>query len=187
MLRAAPRARRPGLARLLGRLRPLMHPFACLGVFYLVIGATHLAFVYDATLRAPGLHELEHIIYLTAGLMMWWPILDADPVPGHRLDGFGRLAYVIVAMVPMTVIGAYMDRHTGVIYSPYGAPAQAMGISAVHDQQRAGAIMWVLGSMIMVGAGLWQAMAAMIAEERRLKVAERAGLRAAVGDRGPNR
>ena len=57
---------------------------------------------------------------------------------------------------------------------PTAAPAHALGISAVVDQQQAGAIMWVLGSTLMVLAGLWQAMAALVAEERRLQARERA-------------
>ncbi len=39
----------------------------------------------------------------------------------------------------------------------------------------------------MVAAGLWQAMAALVAEERRLQVSERAATRAALGDQGQRR
>jgi hypothetical protein len=34
--------------------------------------------------------------------------------------------------------------------------------------------MWVLGSTLMIAAGLWRAMAAMVEEERRMVVRERA-------------
>ena len=65
------------------------------------------------------------------------------------------------------------------------APARALGISAVADQQQAGAIMWVIGSTLMIAAGLWQAMVAMVEEERRLMVRER---RTALGvERGRER
>jgi putative membrane protein len=187
LVRRTPRHRRAALARGLMRLRPLTHPLVCLAVFSLVVGFTHLAFFYDATLSSPVLHEFEHGLYLVAGVFMWWPILDGDPVPGRRLSGLGRLVYVIAAMLPMTVIGAYMDRHAALIYAPYGPPAHALGISALLDQQQAGVIMWVLGTTLMVAAGLWQAMAAMSAEERRLQVGERASIKAAVADRGHER
>ena len=104
---------------------------------------------------------------------MWWPILDGDPLPHARLNGLGRLIYVIVAMLPMTLIGAYLNRATSLVYSGYALPARSFGISAVTNQQQAGAIMWVLGSTLMVGAGIWQAMAALSAEERRLQTRER--------------
>jgi cytochrome c oxidase assembly factor CtaG len=173
LLRAAPRNARPVLARRLRRLRPLTHPASCLAIFYAVVLGTHIPAFYDATLGHPALHDTEHILYLSAGLLMWWPMLDGDPIPGKRLDGFGRLVYVIAAMLPMTLIGAYLDRAPTLLYSGYMAPARTLGISAVADQQQAGAIMWVLGSTLMVGAGLWQAMAALVAEERRHQLRER--------------
>ena len=117
---------------------------------------------------SPGAARIRAVLYLTAGLLMWWPILDGDPVPGRRLDGLGRLVYVIAAMLPMTLLGAYLTATvTGL--PAYGPRPTHSGISAVFDQQQAGAIMWVLGSTLMVGAGLWQAMAALVAEERRLQ------------------
>jgi cytochrome c oxidase assembly factor CtaG len=72
------------------------------------------------------------------------------------------------------------------VYSGYAAPARALGISAVADQQQAGAIMWVLGSSLMVVCGLWQAMAALIEEERRLQVRERLA-DSVLGDGAPER
>jgi putative membrane protein len=173
LLRAAPRSARPVLVRGLERLRPLTHPLACLAVFGVVVAATHLPGFYDATSRSPALHDAEHILYLFAGLLMWWPLLDGDPLARHRLDGVARLGYVIAAMVPMTLLGAYLDRDASLLYAGYAGPARALGISAVFDQQQAGAIMWVLGSTLMILTGLWQAMAAMVQEERRLVVRER--------------
>ncbi len=49
-------------------------------------------------------------------------------------------------MLPMTLIGAYLYRDATVLYRPYASAARALGISAIGDQQQAGAIMWVLGS-----------------------------------------
>jgi putative copper resistance protein D len=173
LLRAAPASARPWLVRRLETLRPATTPVACLAVFGVTVLATHLPGFYDATLRHPALHEAEHIVYVLAGLLLWWPLLDADPLARRRLDGMARLVYLIAAMVPMTVLGAYLDRHTTLVYTGYGAPARALGISAVADQQQAGAIMWVVGSTLMILAGLWQAMAAMVEEERRMVVRER--------------
>jgi putative membrane protein len=176
LLRGTSRPRRPALARRLRRLRPLSSPVVCLAVFFAAVAGTHVSAFYDATLSHPALHDLEHVLYLIAGTFMWWPVLDGDPLPRRRLDGFGRLAYVIAAMLPMTVLGSYLSRYTGLLYAPYAAGAHSLGVSALQDQQRAGTIMWVIGSTLLVAAGLWQAMAAMRAEERRLQSRERAEL-----------
>ena len=104
---------------------------------------------------------------MTAGAALWWPLLDGDPAPGHRLGGLGRLVYVLATMPAMALLGAYLSRQPTLVYAPYGAPARGLGISAVVDQQHAGAIMWVAGSTIVVLAGLWAVVAALVAEERR--------------------
>jgi putative copper resistance protein D len=173
LLRSATPARRPALARAVRSIRPLGQPLWCLAFFWAVVLGTHLPWFYDRAVTHPWLHESEHVLYLVAGLMMWWPLHDEDPRPSHRLNGLARLAYVIVAMLPMAVIGAYLNRDPTLLYPVYAQPAHVLGISAVTDQQQAGAIMWVFGTSLMVASGLWQAMAALEDEERRLRSRER--------------
>ena len=173
VLRSAAPARRPPLARAIRRTRPLTRPVWCLAFFYVVVIGTHLPWFFDRAVTHPLLHESEHGLFLAAGLAMWWPLHDEDPLPRRRLDGFARLAYIVIAMVPMAVIGAYLSRDPTLLYPVYAQPARALGISAVADQQQAGAIMWVFGTSLMVAAGLWQAMAALEGEEQRLRSRER--------------
>lgn len=173
-VRGGPRAARPAAARRLLALAPLTRPLACLAVLYVVVLGTHLPAFYDATLSDTALHEFEHALYLTAGLIMWWPMVDGDPVAARRLNGLARLGYLIAAMTPMTVIGIFLYRDATLWYPAYAAPARGLGISAIADQQLAGSLMWVLGGFLMAMAGLWQVMAALIAEERRMQVRERA-------------
>jgi cytochrome c oxidase assembly factor CtaG len=174
-LRALPTPERRTLARALSHTRRFTGPVWCLALFTTAVVVTHLPSFYDATLRHPALHDAEHLAYLISGSLMWWPLLDGDPAPRRRLSGLGKLVYLLAAMAPMAVIGAYLDRHPTLAYQAYGPPAHALGISAVIDQQQAGAIMWVLGSTIMVAVGLWVAVAAMVAEERRLRARETRG------------
>ena len=112
----------------------------------------------------------------------------ATRLPGTGWSGLGKLVYLIVAMMPMALIGAYLNRHATLVYPAYGPPARTLGISALDDQAQAGAIMWVVGGSIMVAVGLWAAVAAMVAEERRqvardaradASLARRRGIRAA--------
>jgi putative membrane protein len=171
-LRASPRAWRGPLAKGLGRARPLTSPLLCLAVFCGVVAVTHLPSVYDAALRDPTVHASEHAAYMLAGLLLWWPLVDGDPAPVRRLGGLGRLGYLIAAMVPMAIVGAYLNRHPALAYTAYATPARAMGTSALVDQADAGAIMWVVGDVIMVAVGLWSTIAALVAEERRQQVRE---------------
>ena len=184
-LRALPPQPRSSLAKAVDRARPYTGPAPSLAFFGAVVVLTHLPPFYDATLRHAALHYSEHALYLLAGLLMWSPLLDADPAPRHRLNGLGKLAYLIVAMLPMALVGAYLNRHATLVYPPYGPPARTLGISALDDQAQAGAIMWVLGDTIMVAVGLWAAVAAMVAQERRQVAHESRGASLATGDGGP--
>lgn len=172
-LRATSGPTRWALASVLRRARGLSNPIFCLAAFSAVLLLAHLPPFYDATVRHPLLHDLEHTAFLLVGLLFWIPLLDGYPGASRRLGGLGRLIYVLAAMAPMALIGAYLNREPSLVYSAYAAPARALGISAVADQQQAGAIMWVGGGLFMVLAGLWVAMSTMGEEERRLQVRER--------------
>jgi putative copper resistance protein D len=171
-LAALPPARRPAAGRWLARTRPATTPAAALAAFAAVVLLTHLSAFYDAAVRHDWIHYGEHLLYVVAGLVMWSPLVDGDPAPRHRLSGLGRLVYLILAMLPMALVGAYLNRYATLAYPAYGPPAHTLGISALDDQAQAGAIMWVVGNTIMVAVGLWAAVAAMVAEERRLLARE---------------
>ena len=166
-LRTLPPVHRRRFAKALDLARRATGPTGSLALFAAVILLTHLPSFYDATLRHPALHEMEHGLYVLAGVLVWSPLLDGDPVPRHRLGGLGKLVYLIAAMMPMALIGAYLNRHASLVYPAYGPPARTLGISALVDQAQAGAIMWVAGGVVMTVVGLWAAVAAMVAEERR--------------------
>jgi putative copper resistance protein D len=171
-LRALPPPRRRALAAALHRLASAARPAFCVGMFSAVLVLTHLPAFYDATLRHPALHDAEHAVYLLAGLLLWWPLLDGDPVPARRLGGMGRLFYMLATMPAMALVGAYLNRHPTLVYPAYGPPARVLGVSPVVDQQQAGAIMWVAGSAIVTAVGLWSVIAALVADERRQQARE---------------
>jgi putative membrane protein len=183
-LSALPARRRAALARAIDSTRAVTAPLPALALFASVILLTHLPAFYDATLRHPLLHDVEHLAYITVGLVIWSPLLDGDPVPRHRLDGLGKLVYLIVAMMPMALVGAYLNRHATLVYPAYGPPAGVLGISALDDQAQAGAIMWVGSGVVMTAIGLWTAVAAMVAEERRMAAREARAVSVAGRDPG---
>jgi putative membrane protein len=166
-LRVLSPARRATLMGLLARLHPLRSAALCLALFSAGVLAVHVPVFFDAAVRHPALHYVEHALLVALGLLLWWPLIGADPVPRHRLGGLGRVFYLIASMPAMALIGAYLNRAPAVVYNVYARPAHALGISAVADQQQAGALMWVGGSTFVIAVGLWLAMSAMVAEERR--------------------
>lgn len=169
-LRSLPPPGRARLASALARTRRFTGVWVCLAGSVAILLVIHVPAVYEAALAHPLLHVLEHAALLAAGFLLWWPLLGADPA--RRPGALARIVYLLASMPAMALLGAYLNRAPTLVYASYAAPARALGVSAVADQQQAGAIMWVAGSTLVVAAGLWLVMAAMLAEERRLKARE---------------
>lgn len=165
-LRTLPPVERRSLGRALVRVRRFATPAACLAVFTAVVLGTHVPGFFDATVTHQAVHDAEHLVYLLAGMVMWWPLFG-DPAPSQRLGGIAALIYVTLSMLPMTLIGAYLNRDQSLFYSAYAIPTRELGVSAVLDQQQAGAIMWVAGTTIMACVGLAGVAASLVAAERR--------------------
>ena len=119
-------------------VRALSTPAGAAGAFTAVLAASHIPAVYDLALRAPGVHAGEHALYLFTALLVWAPIIGADPLP-HRPGPRGRAACLAACMVPMLVLGAWLAAAAGPVYPHY---AHTLGAGALADQRLAGVIMW---------------------------------------------
>src|SRR5262245_30349464 len=83
-------ARGPGAA---WRTRPTVALPVWLGTYV----AWHLPWIYDAALEHPrSLLHLEHLCYLAAGALLWWPVFQDSP---HRLSAGGKSVYLAAAFV----------------------------------------------------------------------------------------
>lgn len=165
LLRALPPRSRRSFGRGLVAVGRRAHPAACLALFSVIVLVTHVPVVFDACARHDGLHILQHGAYLLAGFVMWWPLLG-EPATRRRLGTIGQLGYITVAMLPMTLIGAYLNRDQALFYPAYAGPG------AVLEQQRAGAIMWVGGTTLMAVVGLVAVLRSMLVSERRQRARE---------------
>ncbi len=145
--------------------RLLTRPACGFALFTAVVLATHLTNVYEAALQSPALHALEHAAYFWTGTLLLLPLLAADPVP-RPPGAISRFSWLMGAMVVMSIpAGLFLfDQH--VRYPSYLAPARALHISALADQQTAGVLMLVAGGAVMAGLAIVIAMSAMLAEER---------------------
>lgn len=170
-LRALHGERRHALAALIsGRTaRRLGSPPVAWSLFAVVMLVSHVPAIYQAAVRHGAVHELEHTLYLAAALLFWWPLLDTDPRAQRRLGMVGRLLYVMLAMPLMGAIGVALGEARTLVYPVYAAPARVLHVSALADQARAGAIMWVGGTAFMAAAALAIAWAALAREEARAR------------------
>jgi cytochrome c oxidase assembly factor CtaG len=139
--RSLPRAGRRRLARCLHSrtVSALTSPVGSVSLFSTVIVVTHIPAVYGLSLTNEFLHETEHGIYLVTALLVWAPLIGADPLP-HRRGLRGQLACMLACMLPMILIALWLANAPDPVYGHYLA---VPGTQALHDQRLAATIMWV--------------------------------------------
>src|SRR4051794_28678763 len=130
-------------------LGPFAHPLTGLGAWLVVMYTWHLPALYDAALRHPAVHLLEHALFFAAGVAVWWPLIQ--PIPMRRqLSGMWPLAYIGAAKFGLAALGLYLTWSSTAIYSYYEHVPRIWGLSPVTDQNVGGAIMMVEQSLTFV-------------------------------------
>jgi putative membrane protein len=117
--------------------------------------AWHVPALYDAAVRHPFLHGLEHLSFLLVAVAFWWSVAGT----GRRSRRGAGVFAVFAAWFPPMGLGALMTMAHTPWYRVYvvGSTAGALG-----DQQMAGVVMWAVGGLASVIAaavlfGTWLA------------------------------
>ena len=130
-------------------MRAISHPVVGWLAFAIVIWASHFSPLFEAALEDPGIHALEHALYLGAALLFWWPVVGADPHPFRMGHGM-RLGYLLLAMPQNAFLGFVLFAVPTVLYPHYASLQRVWGPTALEDQQLAGGIMWAGGDLIFL-------------------------------------
>ncbi|MEX2023712.1 MAG: cytochrome c oxidase assembly protein [Thermoleophilaceae bacterium] len=131
------------------RLGPIASPWTGLALWLVLMYLWHVPALYDAALRSPIVHLVEHASFFTAGVCVWWPLIQ--PVPMRRpLHGFQTVAYIGGAKFGLAALGLYLTWSSGVLYPFYEDVPRIWGLSAITDQNAGGAIMMVEQSLTFV-------------------------------------
>jgi putative copper resistance protein D len=126
--------------------------------------ATHFSPLFNAALDNETLHSGEHLLYLGAGALFWWPVVGADPVR-WRLRPIGRMVYLASQMPFNTAVGLAIYFAPAVLYPHYATLTRTWGPDPLTDQQIAGVVMWGIGDVILLGALVLAAAAWLQADE----------------------
>ena len=186
LLRAAtPNVRRRVILPILHSrlMRVLSFPVAAWLVFAGVMWGTHFSPIFDASLENPVIHDLEHALYLGAGLLFWWPAVGLDPSP-WRMPHPVRAMYVFLQMPQNTFLAVTILNSSVVLYNHYATVTRAWGPTVLEDQQIAGGLMWITGDILFL-SGLAAILAGWMLHEKAQEAlvdrrvdAQRAALRA---------
>jgi cytochrome c oxidase assembly factor CtaG len=143
-------------------LRWLCHPIPAFTLFNVDMLVWHIPALYNLTLQHQWIHNSEHTLFFFTGLLFWAHVVDPGPIRA-RLTGLWRMAYVIGAMVTGWLLAIALVLYPTPLYQHYADLIHRPGgISVMDDQQMAGGMMWVLGSIsytiaVLYAFGRWAA------------------------------
>jgi len=122
----------------------------------LVMIGWHVPALYDATLYNGSLHVLEHVMFIGAGLVMYWPMLDATSAHSRwRLSPGAKLLYMLVATLPQDGVALALIFSRVPFYEYYThAPRLVPSLTPVVDQTVAGAVLMILGKATLAVAAI---------------------------------
>jgi putative copper resistance protein D len=147
-------------------VRVLASPLVAWPLFAVAMWLTHFSPLYNAALEDPNVHDAEHLLYLAAGLLFWWPVIAADPIPQRM--GYGtRLAYLGFQMPINAAVGLAIYFAPAVLYPHYATLVRTWGPDALTDQQIGGVLMWGVGDLLLLAAIPLVVVAWMRADVRR--------------------
>jgi putative membrane protein len=123
---------------------------AAFTIFSLTIVVWHLPPLYNYALAHHPVHIVQHLCFLVASTIMWWPVMSTMPeLP--RLSYPKQMLYLFVLTFPMTLVAVIITYADTLLYPLSASAPRVMDLSPIQDQRLGGLIMWIPGGLIFVG------------------------------------
>lgn len=119
-------------------------------IFNVTLAAWHIPALYNTALLHHEVHIVQHLTFLVASVLMWWPFMS--PLPElPRLSYPAQMLYCFVMTLPMSVVAIYIAMADTVLYPLYASSPRVWGIGPKADQLIGGLIMWIPGGLFFYG------------------------------------
>jgi putative membrane protein len=119
-------------------------PALALGYWLSVWYVVHIPAVYGYGLDHRWALGFEHLLFVSAGVLFWWPVL----VAGH-LQPAPKLAYLAAAFFLAAPVAAVIALASTTLYPFYDTTPRLFGLSPHADQQIGGVLMAVEQSALL--------------------------------------
>jgi cytochrome c oxidase assembly factor CtaG len=159
--------------RLRSVFRVLKQPWVSAPIWIAVLYGWHLAPAYEAALRSPVLHALQHQTFIAASLLLWVSVLEPARrrVPGE----LWKIPHIVGSRFAGMFLGmAFVILQRPIYEGFYGQRALEHGLTPAEDQQIAGGLMLALDFLVMIGALVFFFFRAASDADRKQEVEDRA-------------
>jgi putative membrane protein len=160
------------------------HPALCWLAAAGTLGLWHVPSVFMLGLRSQLWHGAEQASFLAAGLLFWSPVIR----PTQNSWKWPILLYLFLATLPCDILSGFLVFCDRVVYPVFLSAPRSFGLSALEDQQCAGALMWtcVTVSYLIAGA-IFTARLLSPHRSKELAIPQFDSRRVAVGHTDPHR
>lgn len=154
------------------KLKVFANPLVALPVWAANLGLWHLPALYEASVENGAVHALQHVAFLSAGIVLWLPVLETLPAPEWFGTGW-KLAYVVGVRLVGTLLANVFVWAGEPFYDVYETGREYLGLTPEADQSLAGSIMMLEGSLVTVVAIAWLFLRMAQESEARQRLLER--------------
>lgn len=128
-------------------VRFLSKPVVAAFVYNIVLLITHIPALVNRSAEGGPLHYSLHILLVSSALLLWMPVVG--PIREWQMSHGGKMIYLFAMSLVPTVPAGWLTFAEGSVYDHYETPVRVWGVSVIDDQQYAGAIMKLGGSVFM--------------------------------------
>jgi len=136
---------RPGVKR---AARTLTHPVVAYLAYNVTFIGWHVPQMYNWALVSHDLHIVQHLMFMSVAVMMWWPVVNPVPELERIPTGPLLMMYIFAFGVPSTILSAFITLSDSVFYPWYAVAPRVSSLSPLEDQRLGGLIMWIPGMLI---------------------------------------
>jgi putative membrane protein len=130
----------------------LTHPAVCWLAAAGTLVVWHMPGVFRLALRSQSWHAVEQACFLVTGLMFWWPVVQPS-ASASKWPESSIILYLFLATLPCDILSGFLVFCDRVVYQVFLSSSQSFGLSALEDQQCAGALMWTCVTVVYLIAG----------------------------------
>lgn len=134
-----------------GRVRRVVafasKPVVAAVVYNVGVMVSHVPGVVNVSASNSPVHYLVHVLLVTTAFMMWTPLVS--PAREWRVSDGTKMVYLFSMSFVPTIPAGWLTFAENPVYRHYNTPVRVWGVNVMSDQQAAGAIMKLGGSVFM--------------------------------------
>ena len=127
--------------------RAIAHPVVCWLVAAATLVGWHVPSLLALGVRSELWHSIEQVSFLASGLLFWWPVVKPGQGASHGSE-WPILLYLFAATLPCDILSGFLVFCDRVLYPLFLSSPPSNGLSAIEDQQCAGALMWTCVTLV---------------------------------------